>query len=96
VNPERHGTKAAAHYRLTFGSGRSATVRLRLINQAPAAPLPQTKGNTFPFGQDFDDTLAARLREADAFYRSVTPPSVAPDAANVMRQAIAGLLWSKQ
>ena len=35
-------------------------------------------------------------KEADEFYRSVTPPSVSPDAANVMRQAIAGMLWSKQ
>ncbi len=41
-------------------------------------------------------TLAARLQEADEFYQSVTPPSVSPDAANVMRQAIAGMLWSKQ
>jgi hypothetical protein len=36
------------------------------------------------------------LQEADEFYRSVTPPSISPDAANVMRQAIAGMLWSKQ
>ncbi len=41
-------------------------------------------------------TLADRLREADEFYRSLTPSSVSPDAANVMRQAIAGMLWSKQ
>src|SRR5512134_305920 len=51
VNPERHGTKAAAHYRLTVGPGRSATVRLRLTAQAPAEPRPRTKGSTFPFGQ---------------------------------------------
>ena len=49
-----------------------------------------------PFGQDFDEIFAARLREADEFYQSVTPPSVSPDAANVMRQALAGMLWSKQ
>jgi hypothetical protein len=96
VNPERHGTKAAAHYRLTVGPGQSATVHLRLTAQAPAEPRPRTKGSAFPFGQDFEDILAARLREADAFYTSVTPPSVSPDAANVMRQAIAGMLWSKQ
>ena len=40
--------------------------------------------------------FADRLREADEFYKSVTPPSVSQDAANVMRQAIAGMLWSKQ
>src|SRR5208282_1757350 len=48
------------------------------------------------FGAEFDQTLAQRLKEADEFYRSVTPPSISPDAASVMRQAIAGMLWSKQ
>jgi hypothetical protein len=81
---------------LTIGTGQSATVRLRLTDQAPAGPRKQTQSSGFPFGQDFDDTVAARLREADEFYKSVTPPSVSSDAANVMRQAIAGMLWSKQ
>src|SRR4030095_10154707 len=96
VNPERHGTKAAAHYQLTVGPGRSATVRLRLTAQAPAASATPTKAGVVLFGKTFDETLTARLREADAFYNSVTPPSVSPDAASVMRQAIAGMLWSKQ
>jgi hypothetical protein len=96
VNPERQGTKAAAHYRLTIGPGESATVRLRLTAQAAAGARPPAQGSAVPFGTDFDETLTARLREADAFYTSVTPPAVSPDAANVMRQAIAGMLWSKQ
>jgi hypothetical protein len=96
VNPERCGTKAAAHYRLKVAPGQSATVRLRLTTQAPAQPRPQANGSAFPFDHTFDATLAARLREADDFYKSVTPPSVSLDAANVMRQAIAGMLWSKQ
>jgi hypothetical protein len=96
VNPERQGTKAAAHYRLAIGPGRSATVRLRLTSQLPAGSPTQAKGSAAPFGKNFDETLAARLREADAFYKSVTPPSVSADAANVMRQALAGMLWSKQ
>jgi Mannosylglycerate hydrolase MGH1-like glycoside hydrolase domain len=96
VNPERRGTKVAAHYRLKVGPGRSVTVRLRLTGQAPAGPGTKPKGDAFPFGQAFDKTLATRLREADEFYGSVTPPTVSPDAANVMRQAIAGMLWSKQ
>ena len=86
VNPKKTGTKAAAHYRRTIGSGQSATVRLRLT----------AKGAAAPFGPEFDAIFAARLKEADEFYRSVTPTSVSPDAANVMRQAIAGMLWSKQ
>jgi hypothetical protein len=96
VNPERSGTKAAAHYPLRVGPGQSATVRLRLTAQAPAEPPKPSKGSAFPFGQDFDNTVAARIHEADEFYKSVIPPSVSADAGNVMRQAIAGLLWSKQ
>ena len=64
-------------------------IRLRL-----ASSSPDRKGK--PFGKDFDEIFADRLREADEFYQSVTPPSVSADAANVMRQALAGMLWSKQ
>ncbi len=96
VNPEKTGTKVSAHYRLKIGPGQSATVRLRLTDQAPAGQGRKTTGNAHLFGQGFQETLAARLREADGFYRSVTPPSASADAANVMRQAIAGMLWSKQ
>jgi hypothetical protein len=96
VNPGKQGTKVSAHYRLKVGPGQSATVRLRLTGPAAAGESRQAKAGASPFGQEFDKTLSARLQEADAFYRSVTPPSVSPDAANVMRQAIAGMLWSKQ
>ncbi|MGA9031818.1 MAG: hypothetical protein WB402_04785 [Sulfuricaulis sp.] len=96
VNPEKQGTKVAAHYRMTIASGQSATVRLRLTARGSAGQSTTTKSAAVPFGPAFDATLTARLQEADEFYRSVTPPSVSPDAANVMRQAIAGMLWSKQ
>ena len=96
VNPGRQGTKAAAHHRLKIGPGGSATVRLRLAASASAEPTPRSKGNAAPFGPTFDAIFASRLQEADAFYQSVTPPSVSPDAARVMRQALAGMLWSKQ
>jgi hypothetical protein len=96
VNPAKQGTKVAAHYRLMVGPGQSATVRLRLTGQAASGQPRKTNGKALAFKADFDETLAARLQEADEFYRSVTPPSISPDAANVMRQAIAGMLWSKQ
>jgi len=96
VNPDHQGTKAAAHYRQVIAPGQSVTMRLRLTSQAPAGQGKNTKGMAVPFGPAFAETFAARLQEADEFYRSVTPPSVSPDAANVMRQAIAGMLWSKQ
>jgi hypothetical protein len=86
VNPAHEGTKASAHYRQMVGPGQSMTVHLRLTSHPLAVP----------FGPWIAETFAARLKEADEFYRSVTPPSVSPDAANVMRQALAGMLWSKQ
>jgi hypothetical protein len=96
VNPDHQGTKGAAHYRQVIAPGQSVTMHLRLTRQAPAGQGKNTKGKAVPFGPAFAETFAARLKEADEFYRSVTPPSVSPDAANVMRQAIAGMLWSKQ
>ena len=89
VNPGQQGTKVAAHYRATIGAGQSTVIRLRL-----SSGLPDEKGK--PFGKGFDAVFAERLREADEFYHSVTPPSVSADAARVMRQALAGMLWSKQ
>src|SRR5262245_41668189 len=96
VNPEKHGTKVAAHYRLTVQPGQYQVVRLRLSDVAPAT-LAQTNGDTAsPFGSPFEAMLQARRQEADAFSAAITPPALNPDAANVMRQALAGMLWGKQ
>ncbi|MCI0640773.1 MAG: glucosidase, partial [Gemmataceae bacterium] len=88
VNPEKKGTKVAAHYRLTIRPGQSESLRFRLSDRAPQL--------TTMFGEDFTDTLNLRRREADEFYKSVIPPTLNADQANVMRQALAGMLWSKQ
>lgn len=97
VNAEGQGTKVAAHHHLKIAPGQSATVRLRLTHQSAAAGNSEKAGTAAAgFGAEFDETLAARLREADDFYRSVTPPAISPHAAEVMRQALAGMLWSKQ
>jgi len=90
VNPVQSGTKAAAHYALTVGPGETQTVRLRLSRDLAAG-----SGRAF---QDFDGIMEERIREADEFYESITPPAVkaSPDRARVMRQALAGMLWSKQ
>ncbi len=96
INPERFGTKAAAHYRLTIGPGSSATVRVRLSDLTPNGKGDKTRESHSPFGRGFEEMLATRQKEADEFYKAVTPPSTSPDQANVMRQAIAGMLWSKQ
>jgi hypothetical protein len=85
VNPESTGTKAAAHYTVTVPAGGSRTLRLRLRDT--------TSGDAFA---NFDAVLEARRREADEFYASVIPASLDADAASVMRQALAGMMWSKQ
>lgn len=89
VNPKKLGTKVAAHYQVNVSAGKTTVIRLRLSKSSQ-----DREGK--PFGKDFDAVFSDRLREADEFYKSVMPPSVSEDAANVMRQAIAGMLWSKQ
>src|SRR5439155_57366 len=89
VNPAQRGTKVAAHYQVTVEAGKSAVIRLRL-SPGDVAALPRG-----PFG-DFNAVVDARRREADELYASITPSSVTPDAARVMRQALAGTLWTKQ
>src|SRR5262249_4206465 len=96
VNLEKKGTKVAAHYHLTINPGMSQIVRLRLSDVAPAALDHGNDGGPGPFGLQFESTLKARRDEADEFYSAVIPSSLNADAANVMRQALAGMLWSKQ
>jgi hypothetical protein len=86
ANPAQTGTKASAHYQLSVGTSETAVVRLRLSNT----------GLRHPFGIDFDQIIDERRQEADAFYAAITPACVGEDQANVMRQALAGMLWSKQ
>jgi hypothetical protein len=81
------GTKAAAHYQLMVPAGGQQVIRLRLTDIQP---------DDAAFGPDFDSTYEARLREADELYASITPPALNEDQARVLRQALAGMLWSKQ
>jgi Glycosyl hydrolase family 63 C-terminal domain len=94
VNPERKGTKVAAHYPVTVAAGGSLVLRLRL-SDAPSSSSTARKPEGGAF-RDFDAIMDARRREADEFYGSVIPASLDADHANVMRQALAGMLWSKQ
>ena len=95
VNPEKTGTKATAHYPLILGAGESRKVRLRLSEVAPRG-TPTMAGQRGQFGTAFDAVVATRQQECNEFYKSVIPSSLNADAANVMRQAVAGMLWSKQ
>jgi hypothetical protein len=87
VNPERSGTKAAANYKFTLAAGETAVVRMRLSDV-------DFRGRSAFDG--FENTFTVRQREADEFYATVIPQGISADAQSVMRQAFAGMLWSKQ
>jgi Glycosyl hydrolase family 63 C-terminal domain len=90
VSPARAGTKTAGHWTEEIPAGESRIFRARFST----APAPA--GAAFAPFADFDVVCALRRREADAFYAAVAPPGLSEEAANVHRQALAGLLWSKQ
>ena len=85
VNPARVGTKAAAHVALDVPAGGSRTVRLRLSASKPKDPFA-----------GFEKTFDSRIADADEFYQRITPETLNEDQRRVHRQALAGMLWSKQ
>ena len=133
VNPEKIGTKAAAHYQFTIVPNETRTIRLRLLpidprsarNATPArssrvvgSALPRTSSERNPVGEaptgarearalprekspsqafsDFDEVLAVRKVEADEFYAELAPSSLTAEHKAIQRQALSGMLWSKQ
>ncbi len=86
VNPSLSGTKAAAHYVVRVPAGGEEIIRLRLNTRPPGATA----------GALTAAVVRARLAEADSFYDLITPDNLSPDEQSVMRQALAGMLWSKQ
>jgi hypothetical protein len=90
VNPNRVGSKAAAHYRAVVPAGGRVVFRLRLTDLGP-----QTWASG-PFDAEFERAFAQRRSEADDFYAGVIPADLSEDAKLVMRQSLAGVLWSKQ
>ncbi|MCA2216489.1 MGH1-like glycoside hydrolase domain-containing protein [Jidongwangia harbinensis] len=90
VNPDRAGTKAAADYPLRVPAGGSATVRVRLTDE------PVTAGGDRAAAEAFDAVVARRRAEADEFYEQRIPAALHGPVRQVVRQALAGMLWSKQ
>ena len=86
VNPAGTGTKGSLHYEVTVPAGESAEIRVRLVGQTGSPDLANA----------FAETMRTREAEADEFYRALTPPGASTDEARVLRQSLAGLLWSKQ
>jgi hypothetical protein len=90
VSPELEGTKAAAYYRGRVAPGTALTIRLRLAAGSPGTRLPVVSA------EPFDLIVGTRAAEADAYYDSISPRSLDEDRRRVMRQALAGMLWTKQ
>ena len=89
VNPAEQGTKAAAIYNLAIGAHASSTIRLRLSQSV-------TETHTSDAAQGFDQILERRQKDCDAFYACVMPAGLSTEQQLVFRQAMAGMLWSKQ
>jgi Glycosyl hydrolase family 63 C-terminal domain len=82
------GTKASAHYAMTVPAGQTLTLRLRLSDAAP------TSGKSV--NGEFDNVFAQSKQEADEFFDTLAVGSIATERKDIMRQAVGGLLWSKQ
>jgi Glycosyl hydrolase family 63 C-terminal domain len=95
VNPEEYGTKAAVHYPLQLAPGETIVLKLRLfVGEAS----PQENRDNTPetnLGEEFDRIFSQRIQEADEFFAAL-PESLKFEERQVVRQACAGLLWSKQ
>ncbi len=84
VVPNQVGTKAALHHELILEPGESTEIRLRMSSSGEAVDA------------DFDQLLSTRSNEADDFYASVLPAGATSEEAMIARQALSGMLWSKQ
>lgn len=91
VNPEARGTKAAPHYRRVLDAGGSCVLRFRLSvgTEPPVTALPAE-------APAFDAVVAQRQSECEAFYRTLCPGHLGLEECRILRQAYAGLLWSRQ
>jgi hypothetical protein len=96
VNPEEFGTKAALRYRVTVPAGGTAELRLRLHRPADREAARSAAGEAGWWGAAFDEVVSAREADADEFYGALAPAGTTPEAMQVLRQACAGLVWSKQ
>lgn len=92
VNSENRGTKSAAHY--TFkdvpGKGGCVVVRLKLT------PLTPKRDASLEDEGIFDDVIEERRQEADEFYNALVLGPITDDLRQIMRQALGGMLWTKQ
>jgi hypothetical protein len=93
VNPDFQGTKAAGHYVVELEAGEEQVIRLRLFSEQEC---PESSAKDDPLGAEFESVFALRKKEANEFYYLLNPPKLGAEEQNIIRQAYAGLLWSKQ
>ncbi|MFK8113761.1 MAG: glucosidase [Rubripirellula sp.] len=101
VNPDQRGTKCAAYGLMMIPQGETREIRLRLahVDQPVIAEKSGGKSENFfaaAFDDSFDECFEKRIREADEFYALRIADSISEDRQRIMRQAYAGLLWTKQ
>ncbi len=96
LNPDKTGTKAAAHYAVSIAAGNSGTIRLRLSKEDKGDKSSTISIPSDRLGKAFDAIFTLRMKEADEFYAGIIPSHLGTDGSRVMRQAFAGLLWTKQ
>jgi hypothetical protein len=85
INKDLTGTKAAINFDLTIPGGKSKSIRLRLASGKHQHPF-----------KEFNSTFTERVEEADEFYNDLQKEIKDSDKQNIQRQALAGMLWSKQ
>ena len=95
VNPQQTGTKAAAHYDFEIAAFQSETIYLRLFSGQSTVISHQFESHD-EFIEDCENVFVQRIKEADEFYADIIPENLSGDAKSVMRQSLAGMLWSKQ
>ena len=94
TNPEGVGTKAAFHHTLLVPAGGSSVVRVRLSSATPA--VARHNGDRREPNADFEQVMSERRTEADEFYADLLAGDLSGDERLVARQALAGMVWSKQ
>ena len=85
--PGAHRNEGRGAYRFSVGPSESRPVRLR---------LQRIKEPAIPAFDDFDRLVAQRRKEADEFYGALTPSCLSSEQCAIQRQALAGMLWTKQ
>ncbi|NND92187.1 MAG: glucosidase [Granulosicoccus sp.] len=85
INPGQRGTKAGLLYPLQLDAGESKTIQLRLCSQASARPF-----------SGFRPVLNRRRAQSDTFYRHLQSENLSAEQLEIQRQALSGMLWSKQ